>query len=233
MKMKQKGITTIVIVVIVIIVVAVAAAGTYLLTRGEEEGVAALGITTTSLPDGVVGVAYSAALVASGGTSPYAWSIVSGSLPGELSLSTAGVISGTPTTEGTWTFTVQVTDSVENTATKALSIHVGAAGGYTGTGAESYSGNWSGFCYGGTCSGTWGFTVNWDAGTVSGWFTGTAAGDVAGSVSPGVISASGTALGGTVTWSGNFSADGSTVTGNWECPIAGASGTFSGTRKST
>jgi len=124
---------------------------------------------------------------------------------------------------------VQVTDSVENTATRALSIHVGAAGGYTGIGSENYSGNWSGSGY----SGTWEFAVNWDAGTVSGWFTvtgyaGTA--DVAGTVSPGAIDAEGTALMGSVSWSGNFSSDGSSVSGNWDCPIAGASGTWSGTR---
>jgi len=102
MKMKQNGITTVVIVVIIIvIVVVVAAAGALLLTREEKKpGEVALGITTTSLSDGTVNVAYSATLVASGGTSPYTWSVVSGSLPDGLSLSTGGAISGTPTTEG-------------------------------------------------------------------------------------------------------------------------------------
>jgi hypothetical protein len=58
---------------------------------------ATLRITTTSLPAGQVGVAYSATLGASGGTRPYTWSITSGTLPGGLSLSAStGAITGTP-----------------------------------------------------------------------------------------------------------------------------------------
>ena len=57
-----------------------------------------LAITTTSLPSGQVGIAYSATLVATGGTSPYKWTLTSGSLPTGLSLnSSAGTILGTPT----------------------------------------------------------------------------------------------------------------------------------------
>ena len=84
-----------------------------------------LAITTTSLPSGTVGVIYSATLTASGGTSPYTfWSIVSGSLPGGLTLNTSsGAISGTPNTPtGTFNFTVQVTDSSGGTASRSLSI---------------------------------------------------------------------------------------------------------------
>ncbi|MGA8087139.1 MAG: putative Ig domain-containing protein [Terracidiphilus sp.] len=59
---------------------------------------AALTITTTSLPNGQVGSAYSATLAASGGTSPYMWTLTSGSLPTGLSLNaSAGTITGTPT----------------------------------------------------------------------------------------------------------------------------------------
>jgi len=86
-------------------------------------------ITTASLPGGTVGAAYSQTLAASGGSTPYTWSIQSGSLPGGLSLVGAtGVISGTPTASGTSSFTAKVTDSVSATATKALSIMVTAAG---------------------------------------------------------------------------------------------------------
>jgi len=84
-------------------------------------------ITTTSLPGGVHGSAYSATLKASGGKTPYTWSISAGSLPAGLTLSAStGVISGTPTTAGTSNFTVRVTDSESPTvsATKALSITI-------------------------------------------------------------------------------------------------------------
>ncbi len=50
---------------------------------------APLSITTASLPNGTVGVAYAATLAATGGTGPYNWSIVSGSLPSGLTLNLA------------------------------------------------------------------------------------------------------------------------------------------------
>lgn len=84
-------------------------------------------ITTESLPDGEVGTAYSQTLTATGDT-PITWS-VSGTLPAGLSLDTAtGIISGTPTTEKTSTFTVTATndsgsDSKEYTLTiKAVPV---------------------------------------------------------------------------------------------------------------
>jgi hypothetical protein len=73
--------------------------------------VSALAITTTTLPGGTVGQAYSAAIGASGGTQPYTFSIVRGTLPNGLSLSASGGISGTPTSTGRSHFTVQVKDS--------------------------------------------------------------------------------------------------------------------------
>jgi hypothetical protein len=89
-------------------------------------GVADLVITTASLPNGQIGVAYSQTLAATGGVTPYSWTLAGGSLPSGLSLSTGGVISGTPTTAGTASFTVQATDSQApaDTATKALSITI-------------------------------------------------------------------------------------------------------------
>jgi cytoskeletal protein CcmA (bactofilin family) len=85
---------------------------------------ASLNITVGSLPDGRVNQPYSETLAAAGGTSPYTWSVTAGSLPDGLTLSSAGVISGTPTTAGTFSFTVRVTDSAAETATAALSITV-------------------------------------------------------------------------------------------------------------
>jgi PKD repeat protein len=87
---------------------------------------ATLSVTTTSLAAGTVGTAYSKTLAATGGTTPYTWSIKAGTLPAGLTLSSAGVISGTPTTAGTNSFTVQVKAANNTTATKALSIVVNA-----------------------------------------------------------------------------------------------------------
>ncbi len=92
-----------------------------------------LSITTTSLPAGLTGTAYSAPLTAIGGVSPYTWSLASGSLPPGLQLNqTTGAIFGTPTTAGTSNFTVQVADSETPPATVVsvpLSITITPSGG--------------------------------------------------------------------------------------------------------
>jgi len=74
---------------------------------------------TVSCPasTGKVGQPYSSAIVASGGTSPYTFQIITGSLPPGLTLnSSTGAITGTPTTAGSYTFTTKVTDSTGGTA---------------------------------------------------------------------------------------------------------------------
>ena len=86
-----------------------------------------IAITTTSLAAGTVGVAYSATLTASGGTTPYTWLIASGSIPPGLTLNPdSGAIAGTPTAAGALSFSAQVTDAGNpmQTATKALSITI-------------------------------------------------------------------------------------------------------------
>lgn len=71
-----------------------------------------LAITTTTLPVAAIGSSYSGTLQAAGGIPPYNWSVVSGSLPTNLSLdATTGVITGAATQAGTSSFTVQVSDS--------------------------------------------------------------------------------------------------------------------------
>ncbi|MDR3047618.1 MAG: putative Ig domain-containing protein, partial [Bacteroidales bacterium] len=70
-------------------------------------------ITTTTLPNTTVASSFNQTLTATG-TAPLTWSVESGSLPTGLTLSSVGVISGTPSTAGTFNFTVKVTNAVGN-----------------------------------------------------------------------------------------------------------------------
>ena len=79
-------------------------------------------IDTTVLPDGAVGTAYSATLTASGGMPPYSWSVIGGALPAGVTLASDGSLSGAPGEAGVFGVTVQVTDDVGTTASKALSL---------------------------------------------------------------------------------------------------------------
>jgi hypothetical protein len=88
-----------------------------------------LAIPTTTLPGGLVSTSYSAAIVPAGpgGVPPYTWSIASGMLPPGLNLNTSsGVISGTPTTAGAFTFFPKVQDSAipSQTATSATGVSI-------------------------------------------------------------------------------------------------------------
>lgn len=94
-----------------------------------------LTVTTISLPAATTGTAYSATLAATGGTTPYSWSMSSGMLPPGLQLNTSsGTISGTPSQSGTFQFTAQVKDSSSHTASQGLAIPVSTqnSGGYDG-----------------------------------------------------------------------------------------------------
>jgi large repetitive protein len=77
-------------------------------------------INTASLPNATIGTAYSQTLTASGGGTQ-TWSITAGALPGGLALASNGVLSGTPTTVGTFSFTVKVADGARS-ATKGFTI---------------------------------------------------------------------------------------------------------------
>jgi hypothetical protein len=89
-----------------------------------------LAITNATLPNGTTGVLYSATLTATGGIPPYTWSLVSGALPPSLSLTpSSGLISGTPTTAGSYTFTVQARDTAGNLASQSNAISVAAPAG--------------------------------------------------------------------------------------------------------
>jgi YVTN family beta-propeller protein len=86
-------------------------------------------VTTTSLPSGTAGTAYSATLAASGGVgAPYTWVLASGSLPQGLNLSSAGVISGTPTAVGSPAATFTATDGSSDSGTSgSLTITINPA----------------------------------------------------------------------------------------------------------
>ncbi|MHB1761485.1 MAG: G1 family glutamic endopeptidase, partial [Acidimicrobiales bacterium] len=102
-----------------------------------------LAISTASLPEGTAGSSYSSSLSASGGTPPYSWTITAGALPPGLDLSTGGTISGVPSTQGNFGFTVQVADSTApspEVASEALAISVRTSAVTTQTSA-----NWSGY----------------------------------------------------------------------------------------
>jgi hypothetical protein len=89
-----------------------------------------LTISTTSLSSGQVSLPYAANLAASGGTTPYSWSVLSGSLPPGLVLTAAsGKISGTPTQNGSFPAQIQVTDSSSpnQTASQSFTIVVNSA----------------------------------------------------------------------------------------------------------
>ena len=84
-------------------------------------------LLTATLPSAQVNTAYYAGLSAAGGTPPYTWSVISGTLPPWLNLAPdTGVISGTPDTQGTFSFLVRVTDSTATSAQQVFRISVAA-----------------------------------------------------------------------------------------------------------
>src|SRR5215469_14053815 len=87
-----------------------------------------LTVTTNSLPPAQLASSYSAVLSATGGTSPYRWSLKSGSLPAGLTLNSGGQISGLPAQTGTYSFTAQVQDSSSprQTASQLLNVTITA-----------------------------------------------------------------------------------------------------------
>lgn len=91
---------------------------------------APLTIQTTALPGGTSGISYVGTLTGTGGSAPYLWKVITGSLPAGLTLNPqTGAISGLPASAGVFSFTAQVTDvqTPAATATKALTITINPA----------------------------------------------------------------------------------------------------------
>ena len=80
--------------------------------------------TACPLPAGIAGSAYSQTLLASGGTAPLTFSL-GGALPAGLTLTSAGVLSGTPSVSSTFNFTLTVTDSGSRSSSQACSVLIG------------------------------------------------------------------------------------------------------------
>jgi large repetitive protein len=89
--------------------------------------IAAISISPASLAGGTTGSAYSQTLTGSGGTGPYTFAVTAGSLPPGLSLAAGGTLSGTPTSVGSYSFTVTATDSLNATGSQAFSVTVSPA----------------------------------------------------------------------------------------------------------
>ncbi|NBS79023.1 hypothetical protein EBS57_04250 [bacterium] len=100
---------------------------TNILFNGVSTTVPVLSVSNLALNSATVGTATSQTLLATGGTAPYSWSVITGTLPAGLTLSPAGVLSGTPTMAGTATFTVQAKDSVAAIATRAFTLTVASS----------------------------------------------------------------------------------------------------------
>lgn len=138
-------------------------------------------ITTVSVPNGVVGTAYSQSLAATGGAGGFTWSVTAGSLPSGLTLASSGTISGTPTATGTFNFTAQVKDSVGTTASQVYTVSIASPLTITTTSIPDAT---VGVAYtftlqasGGTAPYTWsissgtlpaGLTINSSTGVISG-----------------------------------------------------------------
>ena len=89
----------------------------------QNDDIPTITVSPATLPDGTVGVAYNQTITASGGASPYMFSFT-GNLPTGLTLSTSGILSGTPTMAGTYNFTVTATDSSNYTGSQAYTVMI-------------------------------------------------------------------------------------------------------------
>ena len=140
--------------------------------------------TSATLTSGVVGSGYSQTIAATGGTSPYTYTLTSSSLPSGLSLSSGGAISGTPSAAGSYSFSVTATDASGATGVQTFSLTIASSGSSLALSVTASSNTQVGVAYsqtssasGGTSPYTFaisagslpaGLTLNTSTGTVSG-----------------------------------------------------------------
>ncbi len=89
--------------------------------------IAAITISPATVPAGTTGTAYSQALSGLGGTGPYTFAVTAGNLPPGVTLSGAGLLSGTPTSAGSYAFTVTATDSLSASGSQAYTLSISPA----------------------------------------------------------------------------------------------------------
>ncbi len=87
-----------------------------------------IGISPATLPNGFVATAYNATLTATAGTAPFSFSTTAGALPGGVTLSTGGALSGTPTTQGTFNFSITATDANGCTGARSYTVIISGNG---------------------------------------------------------------------------------------------------------
>ena len=168
-----------------------------------------LQISTTALPGGTVGVAYSAPLAASGGTGAYHWA-VSGALPAGLAL-TGNTISGTPAaTASSAQVTLTVTDSASSPQTASRLVTLSISGGTTVVPTGVVSG--AGLPVSGAAIQLWAVGTGGDASSATPLLSGTL------TTSDGSGVANGNANGGNR--SNTLPAGAFTLTGAYVCPTA-------------
>jgi len=89
-------------------------------------GSSILTVNPATVPNGTQGTAYNQTVTGSGGTGPYTFALLSGAFPAGVTMNGAGVISGTPTVNGAFSFTIGATDSVGNTGSRLYNVNFGS-----------------------------------------------------------------------------------------------------------
>ena len=97
-----------------------------LLMFGGQAASAAVTVNPSTLPAGTQGVAYDETVIGAGGSGPYTFAVTLGALPTGISLNgSTGELTGTPSAQGVYNFTVTATDSLSATGSRPYTVAVG------------------------------------------------------------------------------------------------------------